>query len=250
MKKHNFTLEVAAFTPNSAIEASRAGAHRIELCSGYSEGGLSPSAGSIICVRQSVSIPIHVMIRPRTGDFIYNTLEKQCIINDIAFCKGIGVNGVVFGALTREGKVDKEFTAQVVIQASPMSVTFHRAFDLLNNSFEALNDLIECGVHRVLTSGGKPNTLEGIETIAALVTQANHRIIILPGGGINKLNVLDLIKATGVREVHFSGKQIVYSPFQASPKVNLTSQGEVSDGAWYETSELRVKELLQVLNPK
>ena len=244
MKKHNFTLEVAAFTPNSAIEASRAGAHRIELCSGYSEGGLSPSAGSIICVRQSVSIPIHVMIRPRTGDFIYNTLEKQCIINDIAFCKGIGVNGVVFGALTREGKVDKEFTAQVVIQASPMSVTFHRAFDLLNNSFEALNDLIECGVHRVLTSGGKPNALEGIDTIAALVKQAKGQIVVLPGGGITADNVQHLIKSTGVREVHFSGKQLVKSQIRKSTNLSLTSCGEVSDLEWYEASGKKIKSLL------
>lgn len=246
--RNSIIVEVAAFTPNAAIVAQSAGAHRVELCSGYSEGGLSPSAGTIEFVRKSISIPIHVMVRPRIGDFCYNSNEKSCILSDIEFCKSIGVNGVVIGILNTDGKVDKQFIAEVVRFASPMSVTFHRAFDLSQNLYEALDDLIDCGVQRVLTSGGKPNALAGIETIAALVRNADGRITILPGGGIKADNVENLIRSTGVREVHFSGKQLVKSRIDRSPNLSLTSSGEVSDLEWYESDENKIRSLLKVVN--
>ncbi len=247
-KSTSILVEIAAFTPNAAIVAQRAGAHRVELCSGYSEGGLSPSAGTIELVRKSISIPIHVMVRPRIGDFCYNADEKGCILSDIDYCKTVGVNGIVFGALTPLGKVDKEFAKLVVEFAYPMSVTFHRAFDLTQNLYNALDDLIFCGVNRVLTSGGKPNALEGIDTIAALVKQAKGQIVILPGGGITADNVQRLINGTGVRELHFSGKQLVKSQIETLPKLSLTSCGEVSDLEWYEASGKIIEKLLMILH--
>lgn len=243
-KDTSILVEIAVFTPNAAIVAQNAGAHRVELCSGYSEGGLSPSAGTIEFVRKSISIPIHVMVRPRIGDFCYNADEKRCILSDIDYCKSVGVNGIVFGALTPLGVVDMEFTKQVVEFAYPMSVTFHRAFDLTQNLYNTLDDLIACGVTRVLTSGGKPNTLEGINTIAALVKQAKGQIVVLPGGGITADNVQHLIKSTGVREVHFSGKQLVKSQIRKSTNLSLTSCGEVSDLEWYEACGNKIKSLL------
>jgi copper homeostasis protein len=243
MPKSPILLEVATFTPTAAITAANAGAHRIELCSGYSEGGLSPSVGTIEYVRKMISIPIHVMIRPRIGDFIYNQVEKQCIINEITFCKKNAINGIVIGALDEDGNIDKQFVREVVKLSKPMAVTFHRAFDLCPNLQQALNDLIECGVHRVLTSGGEPNVTQGFAKIAMLVSQANGRIVILPGGGVNAQNVNDLITKAGVTEVHFSGKELVNSKCLIDPKLSLTSCNDVSDNKWFECSESRIKEI-------
>jgi copper homeostasis protein len=240
-------VEIAAFTPSAAIAAQRAGAHRVELCSGYSEGGLSASVGTVNYVRKNISIPLHVMVRPRIGDFIYNEIEKECILAEIAFYKGIGVDGIVFGALKPDGNIDIDFLREIVDAAKPMSVTFHRAFDLCNNQSMALNDLIYCGVSRVLTSGGKQSVLEGIEQIALLVEQADNRIVILPGGEINAENVLAIVKKTGVIEVHLSGKMPVKSSLVPRSDINLTSFEGISDYEWYECSIDRVKRVLNVL---
>jgi copper homeostasis protein len=126
-------IEVAAFTPNAALAAYNAGADRIELCSGYAEGGLSPSAATILWVREKVAVPLHVMIRPRIGDFVYNEAEKEIMLRDIQFCKDQKVDGIVAGALTEEGEIDEDFTREMVKAANPMSFTFHRAFDLCND---------------------------------------------------------------------------------------------------------------------
>jgi copper homeostasis protein len=248
MNPNRIILEVATFTPNAAIAAAKGGADRIELCSGYSEGGLSPSPGTIQYVRKMVNVPIHVMIRPRIGDFIYNQTEKECILNDIAFCKLNGVNGIVVGALTEDGSVDTDFMVTIVREAFPMSVTFHRAFDLCPDRINALESLIKCGVHRILTSGGMPNITLGMDNLVKIVAQAKGRINILPGGGVNAENVVDLVKATGVTEVHFSGKVLVKTVNRANPTVNLTSVGEVSDTSWYECNADKVKDLIKCLN--
>ncbi|MFN3557585.1 MAG: copper homeostasis protein CutC [Bacteroidales bacterium] len=227
--------EIATFTPEAALVAARAGADRIELCSGYSEGGISPSAASIQYVRRQIQIPIHVMIRPRIGDFIYTPAEKEIILEDIRFCKQTGVQGIVCGALLPDGTIDKDFTQQMVEVASPMSVTFHRAFDLCPDLPQALHTLIECGIHRVLTSGGKPNALEGMHVLEQLVQQASNRLIILPGGGIRPGNVAELIARTGVREIHLSAKTLRASKASYQPGVTLTAPpGEVSDRTWFE----------------
>ena len=248
MTTQGITIEVAAFTPCAAITAAKAGADRIELCSGYSEGGLSPSAGTIQKVRENISIPLHVMIRPRIGDFVYSSLEKEAIINDMAFCKNLGIDGIVLGALTESGKVDADFVKKVIELAHPMSVTFHRAFDITKDLFEALNELISCGVDRILTSGGKSSAIEGIETISELVKLANDKLIILPGGGINPQNIQDIVSKTGVKEIHFSAKKLVQSPMSSQTKLSLTSSGEVSDSEWYECEAELVRELSKKLD--
>jgi copper homeostasis protein len=245
MNTNPFIVEIAAFTPNAAIAAASSGANRVELCSGYSEGGLSPSAGTIMKVRESISIPIHVMIRPRIGDFIYNLFEKECILQDIAFCKQVGIDGIVIGALTSEGEIDVDFIKRVVSESQPMSVTFHRAFDLCSNLFESMEVLILCGVNRILTSGGKPNVEEGLEVIAALVSQAEGRIVILPGGGVNSENANRIIEETNVVELHLSAKGLVKSKMKSKSEVNLCSEDEVSDTSWYECDAKKLKDLLK-----
>lgn len=243
MEKEKTLLEVAVFTPGSALIAAKAGADRIELCSGYSEGGLSPSAGTIQQVREKLMIPVHVMIRPRIGDFIYDAAEKEIILKDIAFCKKLGIDGIVTGALNPTGKVDKDFIQKVTDAAGDMSITFHRAFDLTSDLLESLETLINCGVSRILTSGGKESVPDGLETIISLVSQSADRIIILPGGGISTGNVKNIIHRSGVKEVHFSGKELVTSYMQPKEGISLTSHGQVSDYEWYECDSEKIEAL-------
>ena len=243
MKNRRITLEVAVFTPGSALVADKAGADRIELCSGFSEGGLSPSAGTIQHVREKLQTPVHVMIRPRIGDFIYDAAEKEIILKDIAFCKKLGIDGIATGALNPSGKIDMEFMLKVIEAAGEMSVTFHRAFDLTSDLSESLETLIECGVSRVLTSGGKATVPDGLESIISLVSQAADRIIILPGGGITNGNVKNIIQRSGVREIYFSGKELVTSYMEPKDGVSLTSHGKVNDYEWYECDSEKIEAL-------
>ncbi|TVQ08298.1 MAG: copper homeostasis protein CutC [Bacteroidetes bacterium] len=248
MSANQILTEIAVFTPESALTAAAAGANRIELCSGYAEGGLSPSAATIQYVKTKVNIPVHVMIRPRTGDFVYSETEKEIILQDIAFCKSAGVEGVVLGALSPHGGIDKEFTARAVKEAHPMEVTFHRAFDLCSDLSGALEDLITCGVKRVLTSGGKPTVILGEKEIAELVDQAADRIIILPGGGIQADTITAFIKNTGVKEIHFSAKRLIKGKAKEKKGIKLTAEGEVSDYTWYECDGEKVKAMREVLS--
>jgi len=243
----NIIAEIAVYTAESAIRASKAGARRIELCSGFSEGGLSPSHGTIQTVRKNITCRLHVMIRPRVGDFIYSDVEKEIILSDIKFCKDTGAEGIVFGALLNEGRIDKEFTKVVVKAAHPLSVTFHRAFDLCKDMNEALADLIDRGVSRVLTSGGEKNAIAGAIQIGALVEQSGDAIIILPGGGLNPDNIVNFVKQTGVKEIHLSAKKLKHSQTWVKPDISLISDGIVSDYCWLEADEEIVKQVMQLL---
>ncbi len=239
--------EIAVYTPESALIADKAGAQRIELCSGFSEGGLSPSHGTIAIVREKINTRMHVMIRPRVGDFIYSNLEKEIILADIKFCRNAGVDGIVFGVLLENGKIDKEFTEVVVKAAQPMSVTFHRAFDICIDLNEALYDLIDSGVKRVLTSGGKQSAILGASKIAELVKQAGDSIIILPGGGLTPENISDFVKQTKVKEVHLSAKMLKFSSAFKKSDISLISDGIVTDYCWLEADEEIVKQVIQLL---
>ena len=175
------------------------------------EGGTTPSSGAVALTLERVSIPVMMMIRPRGGDFLYTDLEYEIMLRDIEEAKRLGVHGVVFGLLTPDGKVDKERTANLIEASRPLSVTFHRAFDMTVDPFEALEDLIELGVDRILTSGQEPSADQGIELIAELVKRAGDRVIILPGCGIRENNIAELVSRTGVQECHVTGKYQVPS---------------------------------------
>lgn len=202
----NFKLEVIAFNIESCELAQKSGANRIELCDNPGEGGTTPSIGMIKAARKKVNIDLFPIIRPRGGDFLYNDDEFDIMKEDILQCKKIGCDGVVIGLLNADGTVDKTRTSQLVNLAYPMSVTFHRAFDRAIDPFKAMEDIIDCGCERILTSGQQPNASDGIELIAALVKQADERIIIMPGSGLRSDNISSIARQSGAVEFHSSAR--------------------------------------------
>jgi len=200
-------LEICVFSVESALTAQKAGANRIELCSGFTEGGLTPGAGIIRMVRKLLTIECYVMIRPRGGDFCYSDLEFEQMHHDIEFVKSCGVDGVVLGALQPNGHVNIVRTRELVQHASPLKVTFHRAFDLAADPFRALDDIVVCGCCRILTSGQKATAAEGLDTIGKLVIYSAGRIDIMAGSGVHPENARQFIDA-GVQALHFSAKKL------------------------------------------
>jgi len=200
----NYIIEIATsdfLTTRSAVEG---GADRIELCANLSEGGTSPSYGTIIKCREAFNVSLYPIIRPRGGDFLYSKDEFGIMANDIKFCKQLGCDGIVLGLLNIDGTIDMIRTADLIELAYPMGVTFHRAFDRCRDPFAALEELIEIGCERVLTSGQQPAAIEGIELISELNRQADERIIIMPGSGVREENIKMLAEKTGCTEFHSS----------------------------------------------
>jgi copper homeostasis protein len=197
-------VEAAVETLEEALAAKRAGADRIELCANLGVGGTTPSAGLIASVVQQVNHPVFVMIRPRGGDFVYAADEIDAMIEDIDRARPLGIAGIVTGALRSDGSVDVESMRRLMSPAAGLPVTFHRAFDVVANRTEALEQVIELGASRVLTSGGggAATALDGAVAIAMLVDQAGERVSIMAGGKIREQNARDVIARTGVREVH------------------------------------------------
>jgi copper homeostasis protein len=199
-------LEIISFNIESCRIAQAAGASRIELCDNPNEGGTTPSYGFIKAARKLLQIPLYCMIRPRGGDFLYSTDEFEIMKTDIAHCKELGCDGVVFGLLNKYGSVDKKRTGQLVELAYPMGVTFHRAFDRCANPFEAMEHIIDIGCERILTSGQHEKAMDGISLISDLIRQADERIIIMPGSGVNSKNIIELAQKTGATEFHTSAR--------------------------------------------
>ena len=199
-------IEVCVDSIESAIAAEKGGADRIELCASLFEGGITPSAGCIELTLKNVSIDTNVIIRPRGGDFFYTEIEFEVMKKDIIIAKNLGANGVVLGILNRDGSVDVGRTKELVDLARPMTITFHRAFDMTPDPFKALEDIISLGINRILTSGQERTALEGIDLISDLVKAANGRIIIMAGGGVNERNINKLYTKTSVQELHSSGR--------------------------------------------
>lgn len=197
-------LEVCANGVNSALVAQNAGAYRVELCDNLLEGGTTPSYGQIALARKLLDIKLYPIIRPRGGDFVYSDLEFEIMKTDVQSCKSLGCDGVVFGILQADGKVDVERCKLLLEVAHPLPATFHRAFDDSANLFEALEDLIALGFERVLTSGGAATAMEGVDVLNELVKAASNRIEVMPGSGVTKDNVASLVKMTNARSVHGS----------------------------------------------
>jgi len=196
-------LEICANSFQSAINAEQAGAHRIELCTELSVGGLSPSFGLLTKVLSALTIPVNVLIRPRSGDFVYSQYEFEIMKRDVELCKNLGASGIVSGILTAEADVDGPRTKALIELAKPMDFTFHRAFDELREPLKGLEQLIEIGAHRVLTSGQESKAAAGLESIKELLRKANNRIKIMAGSGITAQNI-SKFKAIGITEVHAS----------------------------------------------
>ena len=202
----DFILEVIAFTIESALIADRSGAHRIELCDNPGDGGTTASHAMIELARKKTIIQLFPIIRPRGGDFLYSDEEFVIMQKDILWCKQNGCDGVVIGMLKEDGTVDRKRTAKLVELAYPMSATFHRAFDRVLDPFQSLEDIIEIGCERILTSGKKPTAIEGSFLLKQLVEQSDERIIIMPGSGVRANNILEIAKQTGAREFHSSAR--------------------------------------------
>lgn len=202
----NAKLEVIGFNIESCSLAQAAGAHRIELCDNPGEGGTTPSYGFIKAARKNLQINLFPIIRPRGGDFLYTDAEFEVMKTDIKICKDFGCDGVVIGILNPDGTVDKKKCSQLIELAYPLGVTFHRAFDRVNDSSQALEDIIEIGCERILTSGLQPNALDGAKLIASLIKQADERITIMPGSGVRSDNIIELANKTGAKEFHSSAR--------------------------------------------
>jgi copper homeostasis protein len=195
-------LEISVETLEAALAAERGGADRIELCSDLSLGGVTPGADLLPAVRAQVHIPIFSMVRPRAGDFVYSSAEFAEMKRAISAAKESGMDGVVLGILTEKRRVDFERTRQLVEFAKPLPVTYHRAFDEAADLQQALEDVIQSGAKRILTSGGAKSALEGSAVLAKLIKAAEERIVIVPGAGISGANIVEVAQRTRAREFH------------------------------------------------
>jgi copper homeostasis protein len=244
--KTPFSLEICCDSIDSVLAAERGGAQRIELCSSLLEGGLTPSAGFIRTARANASIALFVMIRPRGGDFCYSDAEFAAMREDILIAKSSGADGLVLGLLNQDGAVDVARTAALVQLAAPLPVTFHRAFDLSADLDRSLEEVIQTGAQRILTSGGMALAPEGVKQIRRLVEIAGERIKIMAGSGINSKNAAEVIAQTGVHEIHASAKARVPGAMRYRRNVPMGSTGN-DESARFIASEEEVRALAGVL---
>lgn len=210
-------FEVCAEQLNACVAARNGGANRIELCSALSEGGLTPSHGLIQAAVRSSGLPVHAILRPRGGDFVYSDVEYDLMRTDLLHARELGASGVVVGLLDRQGKVDVPRTSRLVELASPLQVTFHRAFDCVKDLPQALEDVIASGCGRLLTSGGMPDVWQGAEALAQLVTQAEDRIHVAVGGGLRLEHAAAVARITKATAYHGSMRRRHSSAYGCVP---------------------------------
>lgn len=242
-------VEIAANSLQSALNARYGGASRVELCADLELGGTTPSAGLIRKVRSALDIPVFVLIRPRSGDFIYTESELEVMLEDIAFCRKAGVDGIVSGMLHPDGTIDEAALKRLLQGAAGMQFTFHRAFDVTVSPTQSLQVLRSHGVQRVLTSGQKDNAIEGRLLIRQLVEEAGNEIIVMPGCGINENNILPLAEFTGAREFHASMRIKVKSPILHHNRTLLLSSGtEIPENDYFISDVSRISKLVSRLD--
>lgn len=236
-------IEVCANSAQSCVEAEAGGASRVELCAAIPEGGTTPSYGEIKTAQELTStIDINIIIRPRGGDFLYTEAEIKSMIYDIQMAKELNVHGVVFGCLTKDGDIDTDLLGHLMEVAKPLSVTFHRAFDVCRDPFKALEQIIEAGCDRILTSGQEKDAVTGIPLLAKLVKQAGDRIIIMPGCGVREDNIAQIEAATGAREFHTSARKVLFSKMEyRKERVPMGSSAVSSEFETVQTDRNKVK---------
>jgi copper homeostasis protein len=237
-------IEACVETVASAIAAERGGARRLKLCAAIGDAGTTPSTGMITAVKANVRIPVIVIIRPRGGGFVYSDIEMDVMRRDIEGARASGADGVAIGVLTRDSRIDATQTRELVRVASGMPVTFHRAFDMTVNLEASLDALIDAAVTRLLTSGGATSALEGAGTIAALRKRAAGRLEIMAGGGIREANVAEVVRQSGVSEVHVRPATVVKTELTAiGVPIRLRKILPDDETAWEEVDELRIHAL-------
>jgi copper homeostasis protein len=243
------TCEVCVEGFSGAYAAAQGGAHRVELCAGLLEGGTTPSPGNLHLSLEELEIPIMVLIRPRGGDFLYSPREMDTILRDISLAGEAGAHGVVTGVLTKEGRVDADAMERVKEAAGSMSLTFHRAFDMVRDPFETLETLITLGVDRILTSGGESSVPRAYHHLRKLVDNAGDRISIMPGGGVRQENILEVVDRTGAREVHFTAFTQWESPMEfRNPRPHMGATTLPGEYDRVETDPAEVRSIMEALN--
>ncbi|MEP1035082.1 copper homeostasis protein CutC [Ekhidna sp.] len=245
----SYKIEICANSVQSAINAEQGGADRVELCDNLWEGGTTPSIATIRLTKKQLNIPAFVLIRPRGGDFVYSDMEFEIIKEDLIAAKEAGVNGVVSGVLLPDGKIDIKRTRELVALSSPLSFTFHRAFDQVPDFISGIEDLIQCGIQRVLTSGQKEKAIHGIANIEKMLALAADRITILAGGGINKKNVTQLYDI-GCREFHFSAKTLMPGLAEQQAKVRMNGSPDISEDSIQVSDSRKILEVKKILDEK
>jgi copper homeostasis protein len=241
-------VEACVDSVASALAAERGGAARLELCDNLFDGGTTPSAGMITAVKSAVRIPVFVIVRPRGGGFVHSSDEVGVMHLDIEAARALGADGVVVGVLAADGKIDAEQMKRLIDAAAAMPVTFHRAFDLVRDQEQALEALMQLEVSRVLTSGGAPTALEGVERIATLVRRAAGQITVMAGGGVREETVQEIVHRAGVKEVHVRGTTLVRSGGSAASTIRLRKALPTDENAWEETDERRIREFVRLAN--
>ena len=250
MNREDFMVEVCANGVESCLAAQEGGADRVELCAGIPEGGTTPSYGEIKVARRVLTATrLHVIIRPRGGDFLYTDLEVERMAADIAVCRDLGVDGVVFGCLKADGSIDMEKNRYLMECSKGMSVTCHRAFDRAADPFKALEDIIDLGFDRILTSGQQPKAIQGAELLARLNRKAAGRIILMAGSGVTEQNIRQLHEATNLKEFHFSGREPRPSAMQyVNPNLYMGRPGTNEAALDYTTAQRVQATIAQLLD--
>jgi len=247
--KNKTLIEICVDSVESAIAAEKGGADRIELCDNLFEGGTTPSAATIELAKKYVNINVNVIIRPRGGDFLYSRIEFETMKRDVLIAKDSGADGLVFGILTSDGFIDKERNAELLSLSRPLPVTFHRAFDKSSDPFKSLNDLINLGIDRLLTSGQEQSAFEGADLISKLLKKAEGKIIIIPGGGINENNILKIISLTGAKECHLTGKKKIPSQMKyKNNRVLMRGSNELSEYEILMADQDRIRKIKEIIN--
>lgn len=233
-------VEICSTSFESSLNAELAGATRIELCSELAMGGVTPSLGLVKQIKEKLNIPVFVLIRPRSGNFVYTQAEVEVMKTDIELCKELGVEGIVSGVLTSDFQVDEKRTKELIACTFPLEFTFHRAFDCVEDPFRALKELVDLGVNRILTSGQKSSAVEGLEELVKFQEFVGNECVILPGGGIHPSNK-HLFQQKGFKEIHASASQIVEENPQ--PKVAMLSEKFYTETKIYRSDLQIIKQL-------
>lgn len=236
---------------SSALAAQAGGATRVELCNNLHEGGTTPSAGEILLARKLLHIKLYTLIRPRGGDFLYNDTAFDTMLADVDFCINAGCDGIVTGVLNADGTVDKKRTSILIDKAlkAGLGVTFHRAFDMSVDLYQSLEDIIELGCERILTSGGKTTAIEGVSTLIHLVERAAGRLSIMPGCGVDESNINHLVRFTGVNEIHASARSNFNSRMiYHNTHIIMGGDSDINEYRIDETDEQRVRKLIELAN--
>lgn len=249
----DYILECCVDSVESALEAQKGGANRVELCSALVIGGLSPSVALFQKVKEVLDIKIHVLLRPRFGDFCYTDYEHEIIKEEVRKFRELGADGVVIGTLKPDGTLNMEQMKELVEEAGTMSITLHRAFDMCKDPMKTLNDVKELGIHTILTSGQKNSCINGTDLLAKLVKEADEKVDILIGGGVNASVIEELYNETGATSYHMSGKITLDSKMEYRRSDVNMGVASMSEYEIWRTSSNRVsaaKEVLEKLRDK